>query len=63
MKIQFATNNAAFKSDFDDDALDSIYLKEESIRILNKIIADIKNECTSGAIIDINGHKIGRWSL
>ena len=54
MKIEFSTDNAAF---------DEHGVYWESKRILENIIEDIRLGCDCGSIMDINGNKIGEWSL
>lgn len=51
MKIEFATDNAAF------DEYGDIEVK----RILEKIISQIENGYENGIIMDISGNKIGGW--
>ena len=53
MKIEFKTSNAAF-----DD-----YGDAEVRRILEKIATKVECGANEGSIIDINGNKIGNWSL
>jgi hypothetical protein len=61
MKIEFKTSGAAFK---DVDGEENIYYKTaEVIRILNRVINRIEDGRTDGAIMDVNGNKIGEWSL
>lgn len=54
MKIEFSTDNAAF---------DECGVYEEINRILKAIAEDIRIGCDCGSIMDINGNKIGEWSL
>ena len=54
MKIEFRTDNAAF---------DEYGVYEETNRILKAIAWDIRMGCDCGLIKDINGNKIGQWSL
>lgn len=54
MKIEFSTSNSAF---------DDFGCYEEINRILNDISDDIRIGCDCGSIMDINGNKIGEWSL
>ena len=63
MKIKFSTNNAAFKDPDGVKSFDDVYRDREVIRILSDIIEDIKIGCDCGSIMDINGNKIGEWSL
>ena len=54
MKIKFSTDNAAFDE----------YGKDYQIAVIFDIImARIKRGETEGSILDINGNKIGEWSL
>ena len=52
--IKFKTDNAAF---------DGKYLFDESARILKKIAHDIEQGNDIGNCRDINGNKVGEWSL
>ena len=54
MKIKFSTGNAAF---------DECGLYTEIKRILDNISEDIRLGCDCGSIMDINGNKVGEWSL
>lgn len=63
MKIKFNTNNAAFKDPDGVKSFDVVYRDREVIRILKNIIDDIEIGCDCGSIMDINGNKIGEWSL
>lgn len=64
MKIQFSTSGAAFRDDYADDITNKIYTEKEVIRILQSIIYDIEvDDLDHGAIIDINGNKIGSWEM
>ena len=54
MKIEFSTDNAAF---------DEYGVYEETNRILKVIAEYIRIGCDCGSIMDINGNKIGEWSL
>ncbi len=63
MVIKFKTNNAAFKDPDGVESFDIVYRDREVIRILEDIIIDIEVGCDCGSIRDINGNKIGEWSL
>lgn len=52
-EIKFSTDNAAF---MDDPA-------EEVASILRGIATDIENGAKDGIAMDINGNKVGEWSL
>jgi hypothetical protein len=54
MKIKFSTDGAAF---------DECSYYEEINRILKVIAEDVRMGCDCGSIMDINGNKIGEWSL
>ena len=62
-KIQFTTSGAAFTNPYtgkEDETCERL----ECTRILKKITKDIElSDKTSGSIMDINGNKIGEWSL
>lgn len=53
LKIEFATDNAAFTEDSGP----------ECARILREIARDVEHGVTEGTCIDINGNKVGEWSL
>jgi hypothetical protein len=55
MEIKFSTNNAAFEGEG----------KWQEIARVIRDVADhvVGSNHTSGVIMDINGNKIGRWSL
>ena len=53
MKIKFNTSGQAFE-DYGDTEVE---------RILEEIIAKVKNGYTEGKILDINGNSIGEWEL
>jgi hypothetical protein len=63
MKIQFSTSGAAFYDEYEDYLTNESIKEQEVIRILKNIIDDIKLGCDCGSIMDINGNKIGEWSL
>lgn len=61
MKIEFSTGNAAFG--YDDPDCGNIWGDREVIRILKEIITKIEYGYRRGPVMDINGNKIGEWSL
>lgn len=63
MKIQFSTSGAAFQSEYEDKWTNDIHTRGEVVRILKKITAQIEDGEDYGSIMDINGNKIGSWSL
>ena len=62
MKIEFSTDNDVFKNPITGED-DHFYCKKECIRILENIKGQVFDGRTSGLILDINGNKIGEWSL
>lgn len=62
MKIEFGTGNAAFTDEV-DGSMDDYYEKRECMRILGTIINKLNDGYTYGSCIDINGNKVGEWSL
>ena len=63
MKIQFSTSGAAFQSEYEDEATNDLCTREEVVRILKKITAEIEYGTEYGSIMDFNGNKVGSWSL
>lgn len=59
LKLEIKTGGAAFS---EDDVL-TIEGRYEVARLLRKISAQIEQEVDDGVIMDINGNKVGRWSL
>lgn len=53
MKIEFKTSNAAFDEYGDADVA----------RILEEIVHKVRLGYDHGAIIDINGNKVGFWKM
>ena len=62
MKIEFATENAAFCDPYTGE-LDDQAEGSESIRILSKIIGEISCGYRSGYVHDLNGNRIGWWKF
>jgi hypothetical protein len=63
MKVQFSTEGAAFKDEYADKTMNDIYTRQETARILKKIASYIESGTNYGSVMDINGNKIGEWSL
>lgn len=63
MKIKFNTSGAAFNDEYADEATNDMYTRDEITRILSVIITYIRCGDDHGPIMDINGNKIGEWSL
>lgn len=59
LKLEIKTGGAAFS---EDDVL-TIEGRYEVARLLRKISAQIEQGVDDGVIMDINGNKVGRWSL
>lgn len=62
MKIEFSTESAAFLEPYTGEA-DSIYRDMEIKRILEEIMEKIECGLDHGTIMDINGHKVGKWKI
>lgn len=63
MKIEFKTSGAAFRSEYADEETNDMYARDEVLRILKVISYKIECGFTDGTIIDINGNRIGEWSM
>ena len=63
MKIEFNTDSAAFKDEYADESTNDMITRDEVVRILSVIITYIRCGDDYGPIMDINGNKIGEWSL
>ena len=65
LKIEINTENAAFQSQWGAaDKWDDMYCRNEEVkRILKNVCNQMDNGKTSGSCIDINGNKVGEWSL
>lgn len=59
LKIEIKTGGAAFS---EDDVL-TYEGRYEVARLLRKISVQIEQGDNDGVIMDINGNKVGRWSL
>lgn len=59
LKLEIKTGGAAFS---EDDVL-TYEGRSEIARLLRKISLQIETGDSDGVIIDINGNKVGRWSL
>ena len=63
LNISFDTDNAAFGPNEDDSWVRFATRNEEIKRVLKNVCNQLDNGRTSGVCIDINGNKIGTWSL
>lgn len=61
LKIEIKTGGASFTNDVGE--FDAYYGGFEIQRILTEIALNIQNGYESGTCIDINGNKVGFWSL
>ena len=59
LKLEIKTGGAAFS---ENDVL-TYERRSEIARLLRKISVQIETGDSDGVIIDINGNKVGRWSL
>lgn len=64
LKIEFSTENAAFNDPEAFSDWGKMYFRNEEIkRVLKNVCNQMDNGKTSGSCIDINGNKVGEWSL
>lgn len=61
LKIEIKTGGAAFTNE--DGEFDHYHGGEEVNRILKKVAKDIQNGYETGYCMDINGNKVGTWTL
>lgn len=59
LKLEIKTGGAAFS---EDDVL-TYEGRSEIARLLRKISVKIETGDSDGVIMDINGNKVGRWTL
>ena len=62
MKIAFRTDNDAFKDIHTGEDNDAAFWSEYT-RIISRINDQVASGQKYGVILDINGNKIGEWSL
>ena len=64
-KCEIRTGGAAFHSEKSemDPFLDREIVGQEVSRLLKKIAMEIQRGSDYGSIIDLNGNKVGEWSL
>lgn len=64
LKIEFTTNGAAFEDEYTETTWDKMYHRNEEVkRVLKNICNQLDNGKTYGACMDINGNKVGEWSI
>ena len=62
MKIEFSTDNDAFKDSYTGEETNASFWAEYT-RIIARINDQVASGRKYGPIMDINGNKIGEWSL
>ena len=62
-KLEFATGNAAFGDERDPEYVQRVDKLREINRIMQNVTTEIAYGKTDGSIMDVNGNKIGKWSL
>ena len=64
-KCEIRTGGAAFHCENPamDPVLDREVMGQEVSRLLKKIAMEIQRGSDYGSIIDLNGNKVGEWSL
>lgn len=64
LKIEIRTGNAAFQSDENATQWEQDYYRNQEIkRVLKNVVNQIENGYESGSCMDINGNKVGTWSI
>ena len=65
LKIEIKTGGAAFHCEDPENnpELDRIFLGNEVGRLFVEIVTKISSGKNNGSIIDLNGNKVGEWSL
>lgn len=59
LKIEIKTGGAAYRDDNDELDRNAYELR----RNLKEIMEKLEYGCQSGYIMDVNGNKVGEWSL
>lgn len=59
LKLEIKTGGAAFGED-DELSYEGRY---ELARLLKKVATQIENDYNDGVLMDINGNKVGKWTL
>jgi hypothetical protein len=49
--------------DLDNDAFHANPVQHEVIECLQKVIAQLEDQCSWGIIKDTNGNKVGEWDI
>lgn len=55
-ELNFETRNAAFTENAGDASV-------ESARIMRDVAEALDNGCLQGSVIDVNGNRVGYWTL
>ena len=62
-KMEFKTSGSAFGCEYDPPYIQTVDKVKEINRIVQKVTTEIASGKSYGSIMDINGNKIGKWSL
>lgn len=60
-KIEFETSNAEFQNE--DDTMNDFAARTECKRLLKRVLADFDKGYNVGALLDLNGNKVGEWKF
>ena len=66
LKIEIKTGNAAYRDDYEVDKNGDNILDPSACELrrnLLEIVKKLEHGYTEGNVIDINGNKVGKWSL
>jgi len=62
LKVEIKTGGAAFRDTYSGEEND-VAEAMECARLLRKIAKQMEDGAREGSIMDLNGNKVGRWSL
>ena len=63
LRIEIRTDNAAFNGDGETQWERDYWRNLELKRVLKNVMNQLDNGKVNGSCIDINGNKVGKWSL
>ena len=64
LKIEFSTEGYAFNDPYAESDWSRMYFRNLEIkRVLKNVCNQLDNGRMSGSCIDINGNKVGTWSI
>ena len=63
LRIEIRTDNAAFNGDGETQWERDYWRNLELKRVLKNVMNQLDNGKVKGSCIDINGNKVGEWSL